>query len=424
MSDIDLPSVRDCYVPILHAVRQLGGEGTNEKINAYVMRELNLTRDQLAIVYESSGKSAAEHRIALARSHLKKDGYLTNPRKKYWVLTQLGRDTKEINPREINRSQHSKRSSEKPDATAITPSANLRIDKANKTMATKKDLPPAGELLIPAMQALREMGGTARRRDIRARVKELAQLSDEQTQLIYANGRATVYGDIINRVWKILLANGLISVPQTGTYQLTDAGWAIEMDALAKLAQSSARRRATPSTRAPENTNLPTMTLDQLLAESSDWRAQLHDRLYSLSDSQLTTFFHLIFDDYGKGTIEIMQSDHKGVIDGLFTIQGIFDMRYCIRFAFGERLLGSNDIADLRSYANASGAVSAFYLTTGKFTEAALQEAARNLNPKVQLIDGEQLASMMKQEGWGVRSERVIVERTVIDENFFTELGL
>ena len=117
-----------------------------------------------------------------------------------------------------------------------------------------------------------------------------------------------------------------------------------------------------------------------------------------------------------------MQSDRQRGIDGLYTLVGVFDMRICFRFVLGDKLLGSGEVADLHAYAGRCGADRAVLMTMGKVTEAAQRDAARATGPKVQLIDGEQLTSMMQEQGMGLRSERVIVERLVIDESWFANL--
>lgn len=420
----ELPGLKDYFNPVLRALHELGGTGTNQEIHDRVVIIMALTNDEIRQLHNKGKGNTTKvaYQMGWARTYLKQYGLLENTGRARWSLTAQGRQTQQVDPKEVYNfvlRDARARNNAKPDTAT---SLDRRLLYGDKVMATSKDLPPAQELLIFALQALREMGGTARKRDISARVKELASLTDEQTQLMYGSGSTTVYSIVINDVRKILVTHGLITIPQTGIYRLTDAGWEIKADELANLAQAPARRRAPRSVPAPETTSLPTIPIDEFLAQPTDWRTQLHDRLYSLSESQLIAFFEQILADFGKGTVEVMQSDRKRDIDGLFTKSGLFDMRICFRFALGERLLGSNEVAELRSYANSSGADIALYLTAGKFTEAALQEAARNLNPKVQLLDGEQLASTMKRQGMGVRSERVIVERVIIDEGWFAGL--
>ena len=102
---VQLPTISDFFNPVLEALRQLGGEGSNDAIDAQVVSLMEISDAQLAIGYEGAeGKpTKVEHRIAWARSQLKAAGYLENPRRATWALTPLGRRTRNVDPGEVRR---------------------------------------------------------------------------------------------------------------------------------------------------------------------------------------------------------------------------------------------------------------------------------------------------------------------------------
>ena len=268
MNEIELPSISDLYNPVLKALHLLGGEGHPTRINTEVCKLLGLSAKQLSVKYSSqqpTNRTVISGRIGTARSHLKKAGYLCNRRRRKWRLTDKGRATHRVDPRQVyrvvSRMQIARSDAKLEAADAISDDTiaartGLPLDYGDKSMSTIHDLPPAQELLMPTIQALREMGGKARKRDVSDRVKNLAQLSNEQTEMTFASG-TSVFSVLIDQVRKILLTRGLISIPDKGIYQLTDAGWAIGEDELTKLSQTPSRRRATRSTPAVRTASLP-----------------------------------------------------------------------------------------------------------------------------------------------------------------------
>ena len=104
-NSVQLPSISELYNPVLEAIHQLGGEGTNSAIDSQVITMLDLSDDQKALSYEGAeGRpTKIEHRIAWARSALKSAGLLENPRRATWGLTPLGRSTRHVDPSEIRR---------------------------------------------------------------------------------------------------------------------------------------------------------------------------------------------------------------------------------------------------------------------------------------------------------------------------------
>ncbi len=96
LDEVTIPSVKDFYNPVLQALHDLGGEGSNEDIDAAVIQSLNLTQQQIAKTYESRksrNTSICFDRIGWARSHLKIAGLIEQPRRKVWRLTEQGRVT-------------------------------------------------------------------------------------------------------------------------------------------------------------------------------------------------------------------------------------------------------------------------------------------------------------------------------------------
>ena len=86
--DIQIPTYIDLMRPTLKALAELGGEGTNESVDAKVIEVAGLTAEQVAVEFEpeqSQTGSKVLHRAAWARTYLKKAELIENPERGQWI---------------------------------------------------------------------------------------------------------------------------------------------------------------------------------------------------------------------------------------------------------------------------------------------------------------------------------------------------
>ena len=86
-----LPKYDDLLSPVLKALRALGGSGSNQEIDDTVLAAIGATHEQLEVAYPKSGALVLPDRIAWARSSLKFPGFVANPTRGVWVITEDGR---------------------------------------------------------------------------------------------------------------------------------------------------------------------------------------------------------------------------------------------------------------------------------------------------------------------------------------------
>ena len=85
-----IPSEESMKNWTLLAVHRLGGSGHNLEIEEQVRRMLRLPEEVADQLYPDGRRPVLDHRVAFARSHLKRDGLLDNPKRSVWVLTKSG----------------------------------------------------------------------------------------------------------------------------------------------------------------------------------------------------------------------------------------------------------------------------------------------------------------------------------------------
>jgi restriction system protein len=94
MTDHAIPSYGMMMSPTLDALESLGGSATREQLDAAVIARMGLTPAQLAVQISGSDKeprSKVGHRLGLARTHLRKLGYVSKPEHGVWSLEPASR---------------------------------------------------------------------------------------------------------------------------------------------------------------------------------------------------------------------------------------------------------------------------------------------------------------------------------------------
>lgn len=100
-----VPTYDKLLIPILEALKILGGSGSIEEINEKVYEVAKISQETLEIPKdESSLQLKIDYRLAWARTYLKKYGLLANSSRGIWSLIDNDVDTSKIDYREIVKS--------------------------------------------------------------------------------------------------------------------------------------------------------------------------------------------------------------------------------------------------------------------------------------------------------------------------------
>jgi restriction system protein len=159
-----LPPFLDLMNPLLRALKQLGGSGTNEEIDARVADLVGLTDEQLEVLHDPArgGQTEFSNRVAWGRNYLKRYGALENSQRGVWSLTPMGRQLDSVDgkavQRTVNQLQRSARKGKTSEPT--TEDVGSGAEQAawrNVALQVLSDLPPAAfERLVQRL--LRECG--------------------------------------------------------------------------------------------------------------------------------------------------------------------------------------------------------------------------------------------------------------------------
>ncbi len=412
-----VPTINAFVYPIVQALRDLGGGGEVGEIRDRVVEIMELSREVVQYKAGRPGNHQTEvaYRQAWARTLLKGAGYVSNPRRGYWQLTEAGWQAKpqDLSQRIRNRSQT------KTSGDEVTGDDSM----------SKDLLPPYQSMINPTLAALRELGGSARKADIVEIVARKMQLTDEQRELRYPSG-GRIYEQVTDDVRRYLNFEELIDQPRPGHWQLTEKGWntkEVDLDAIAGSYRRGRRRQdsavnAVKSADAMQQAELRVVSLDEIIESAGSWKDELQQILYQLSPAALEQFFARIFSAEGVDQVEIVNASGDGEISGTMRSAGFLTFRVAFKFIRGNTLISAGEVDDFRRSVRASRADKGMLITTGGFTQEAIRDAERGHAPAVELINGEQLIDKLKELGLGVTARQVIVEQVEIDRTWFDTL--
>ncbi len=98
-----MPTFDSLMNPLLNALFALGGSGSIDEIYTKVLEIEEISEDISSTPHneEKSNQTEVEYRLAWARTYLKKYGFLENSSRGVWALTQLSKEQKKVDPREV-----------------------------------------------------------------------------------------------------------------------------------------------------------------------------------------------------------------------------------------------------------------------------------------------------------------------------------
>lgn len=103
-TNVSGPTFDEFIIPILAALKELGGSGSIEEINEKASEIKNIPEDILLIPHGSNGAlTEVDYRMAWARTYLKKYGLINNSARGVWALTKFDIDLSKIDPTEVVR---------------------------------------------------------------------------------------------------------------------------------------------------------------------------------------------------------------------------------------------------------------------------------------------------------------------------------
>ena len=96
-----IPTVDQLLQPTLDALHAQGGTAAISTITDHVLNALQLPPEETAERDPRHNMTKVEYRLAWARTYLKKFGLAEDIQRGVWTLTERGKETKQVDPKEV-----------------------------------------------------------------------------------------------------------------------------------------------------------------------------------------------------------------------------------------------------------------------------------------------------------------------------------
>jgi restriction system protein len=149
----------DLMNPVIQALKNLGGSGTNEEINNKVAELAKIPSDQLEVLHnpEKGGMTEIEYRLMWTRTYLKIYGVIENSVRGVWSLTEKGSKIETVDEKDVVRVVREQMKKNKKEASEDDDEPNTKVEWQEELLGViLKMSPSAFERLIQRL--LRESG--------------------------------------------------------------------------------------------------------------------------------------------------------------------------------------------------------------------------------------------------------------------------
>lgn len=279
-------------------------------------------------------------------------------------------------------------------------------------------IPQYHELMWPALEAMKALGGSATVREMYERVVKDEHFSDEQQSRVTKDGRMSEIEYRLHWARTHLKGIGAAENSRRGVWAITDSGRAMSVDQM--HAQTKAWRTQFKARRLTKVTD---DAGDGVVPDDGerDWKDQLVDRLLSLSPEGFERLAQRLLREAGFVNVTVTGRSGDGGLDGV----GVYRLSLVSFPVFFQckRYKGSVSAGTVRDFrgAMAGRGEKGLLITSGTFTRDATAEATRDGAPPVELIDGEGLCELLKEYRLGVTVRERTLEEVVVEPEFFRD---
>ena len=270
-------------------------------------------------------------------------------------------------------------------------------------MTPDSQMPKYDDLLWPTLKALEYTGGSASIQELASRVAIDMALPDEILDVMHNDGPRTEVDYRAAWARTHLRMIGAIDNTARGVWTITDRG--------RDLQSEEQVRELVRSTRADRNKGKKPTGAKTPEPETSDvdgdqdWEGELLGILRTITPDAFERLCQRILRESGFKRVEVLGRSGDGGIDGAGVLR-VNLISFQVRFQC-KRYTGTVKPREIRDFRGAmvGRADKGLFITTGAFTKEAQREAVRDGAPAIDLIDGSELCTLLKNLGLGVRTE-------------------
>jgi restriction system protein len=277
-------------------------------------------------------------------------------------------------------------------------------------------IPRYHELMWPALQATKELGGSATVSEMNEQAIASAGISEEQQDVPHKDGRISEVEYRLHWARTHLKGIGALENSARGVWAVTDRGRSMsepEMRAANKAWRASLRERRLERRRS----QVPVTDGEEDGEVEGDWKDHLIARLWQLPPDGFERLAQRILREAGFVNVVVTGKSGDGGIDGMGTYRlSLVSFPVVFQCKRYRGAVAPRVVRDFRG-AMAGRGEKGLIITTGSFTRDAQAEATRDGVPPIELIDGDRLCDLLKEFKLGIEVREVVT----VDPGFFDE---
>jgi restriction system protein len=282
-------------------------------------------------------------------------------------------------------------------------------------MATKADVPKFDDMMVPTVEALKRLGGSASNEELVDEVAKALGLSEAVRNVTDAKRGMSELAYRLAWTRTYLKAWGALDNSERGVWSLTDKGERIsqaDVETIKRDVRSvgQAKRKQTIKDQ-PEGIEEASATAP----DTGDWKERLIAVLLTIKPDAFERLCQRILRESGFIRVEVTGKSGDGGIDGIGVLRvNLVSFRVVFQSKRWKSSVGSQEVRLFQS-AMLGRADKGLIMTTGTFTTEARKEATRDGAPAVDLVDGEGLCDLLKELKLGVTP----ITDYAVNEDFF-----
>ena len=249
-------------------------------------------------------------------------------------------------------------------------------------------LPKQKEVEVPLLEALVEIGGQGRPKEIYPLVtKRFPQIRDEDLVETLPSG-PNKWTNRIQWIRQKLTEKGEMHSPARGIWRITEIG----------------RQRLADLGKAEPEAAIPTF-LELYEDYEASFHAQLLEGLQGLSSREFELFARKLLTAYGFQNVKITQTGPDGGIDGYGKLRlGLATMNVAFQCKKWQGNIGRPEVDKFRGAIQGEFEQGVFF-TTSDFTSTARDASLKKGAVPIILLNGESIVKLMIEKGLGVVSK-------------------
>lgn len=290
-------------------------------------------------------------------------------------------------------------------------------------------VPPYQDMLWPTLQAVIALGGSASIEELDAAVIEREGYPREMQDVLHGDGPTTEVKYRLAWARTYLKGMGLLTNSKRAVWSVTELGRvtsATQIEPLrAEYIQTVRENRIKKRQGRPD----PARGAGSPLANEHDgdnegveWQERLLDVLLEMSPAGFENLAKRLLRESGFSSVVVTGKSGDGGIDGMGVLQlSLLSFPVYFQCKRYRGSVGSSAVRDFRG-AMAGRGEKGLLITTGSFTKDAQDESKRDGAPPIDLIDGDRLCQLLKENALGIETRERVVEDVTVDPDFFVAL--